>query len=247
MPKALRKQDADPSDILSRWAIDYLLQSTDKSLATMLDAALERKYSGNSEERFFTGGGLHVFHNFKREDDRKNLERSRSNTEFGQSRIYPHDAGYRASLHVSDRRLIRQDTEGRDGIRAARNTSDDLPTRKAGNLSIVFISSTKGKTTAARRDQRKYSLPASGIRRAVWRPLTVIFIPKSTLAEFEKFMAPYLPGFKGVTPANAQDLYESLCAGQIFAGRSGLHRNSPPSGTMAGTLPDPIPMRSTRM
>ena len=71
MPKALRKQEADPSDVFSRWAIDYLLQSTDKSLATMLNAALERKYSGNPEERFFTGGGLHVFHNFKREDDHR--------------------------------------------------------------------------------------------------------------------------------------------------------------------------------
>ena len=39
----------------------------------MLDAALDRKYSANPEERFFTGGGLHVFHNFKRQDDHQVL------------------------------------------------------------------------------------------------------------------------------------------------------------------------------
>ncbi len=37
----------------------------------MLEASLERKYSASPAEAFFTGGGLHTFGNFDREDDRK--------------------------------------------------------------------------------------------------------------------------------------------------------------------------------
>ena len=38
----------------------------------MLDAALERKYSANTGEAFFTGGGMHVFNNFRKEDNSRN-------------------------------------------------------------------------------------------------------------------------------------------------------------------------------
>ncbi|HVW63414.1 MAG TPA: transglycosylase domain-containing protein [Nitrosospira sp.] len=72
-PKLLRKQDVDPGDTLSRWAIAHLLQSPDKSLGNMLEAALERKYSANPDERFFTAGGVHVFHNFNPQDNHKML------------------------------------------------------------------------------------------------------------------------------------------------------------------------------
>src|SRR5882762_2183065 len=37
----------------------------------MLDAAMQRRYSANPTERFFTGGGIHVFDNYERSDDRK--------------------------------------------------------------------------------------------------------------------------------------------------------------------------------
>lgn len=66
---ALRKVSTEPQDHLTRWGLDYLLHSPKASLAAMLDAALERKYSANPGERFFTGGGLHTFHNFRKEDD----------------------------------------------------------------------------------------------------------------------------------------------------------------------------------
>jgi membrane peptidoglycan carboxypeptidase len=37
----------------------------------MLDAAMQRRYSANPGERFFTGGGAHVFENYERSDNRK--------------------------------------------------------------------------------------------------------------------------------------------------------------------------------
>ena len=67
----LRALEVDRKDVLTRWAADYFLAAQDKSLTTMLDAALERRYSASTGEGFFTGGGLHHFDNFKREDNYK--------------------------------------------------------------------------------------------------------------------------------------------------------------------------------
>ncbi len=39
--------------------------------AAMLDAALQRQYSANPNEVFFTGGGEHRFNNFSRSDNNK--------------------------------------------------------------------------------------------------------------------------------------------------------------------------------
>jgi membrane peptidoglycan carboxypeptidase len=61
---------ADPAiDPLSRWAVDYLLISSDKKLTATLDAAMDRTFSANPGERFFTGGGMHTFANFRNEDN----------------------------------------------------------------------------------------------------------------------------------------------------------------------------------
>lgn len=68
-PAALKKVEVNEQDRLSRWAVDYLLQASDKSLAPMLDAALNRTYSASPNEGFFTGGGMHHFHNFRNEDN----------------------------------------------------------------------------------------------------------------------------------------------------------------------------------
>lgn len=59
-------------DNLSRWAIEYLGNpATDKSLNAMLEAALDRMYSGGNAERFFTGGGVHTFDNFESSENYK--------------------------------------------------------------------------------------------------------------------------------------------------------------------------------
>ena len=66
---ALRSASIDPKDGLSRWAVDYLLIATDRSLPSMLDAAMTRRYSASPSEAFFTGGGVHHFANYEREDN----------------------------------------------------------------------------------------------------------------------------------------------------------------------------------
>ncbi len=69
---ALKKAPVEESDRLSRWAVDYLIQNTDRDLSKMLAAALDRQYSASPGESFFTGGGLHHFNNFRREDNARN-------------------------------------------------------------------------------------------------------------------------------------------------------------------------------
>jgi membrane peptidoglycan carboxypeptidase len=56
-------------DKLSRWAVDYLLAQPGAPLEQMLDAAMQRRFSANPNEDFFTGGGVHRFSNFDRRDD----------------------------------------------------------------------------------------------------------------------------------------------------------------------------------
>lgn len=56
-------------DAIARWARDYLAGTRDRSLSPMLEAALDRKYSANPGERFFTGGGVHTFNNFESRDN----------------------------------------------------------------------------------------------------------------------------------------------------------------------------------
>jgi len=70
-PIMLAAQEVHPKDQLGRWARDWLLHAEDKSLKAMLEAAMERSYSGNPGETFFTGGGAHHFVNFEREEDFK--------------------------------------------------------------------------------------------------------------------------------------------------------------------------------
>nr|BFD44057.1 transglycosylase domain-containing protein [Pseudomonas sp. FFPRI_1] len=68
-PAQLKKVAVNDQDRLSRWSLDYLMQNSDRSLPKMLDAALNRTYSASPGEAFFTGGGVHHFHNFRNEDN----------------------------------------------------------------------------------------------------------------------------------------------------------------------------------
>jgi membrane peptidoglycan carboxypeptidase len=63
--KQIEEKGFDP---LTRWTAGYLATSQDTTLLTLLDAAMERKYSGNTSEHFFTGGGMHDFVNFEKDE-----------------------------------------------------------------------------------------------------------------------------------------------------------------------------------
>jgi membrane peptidoglycan carboxypeptidase len=55
-------------DALTNWAAGYLANARDRSLKPMIDAAMQRRYSG-SPAAFFTGGGVHAYANFEKWED----------------------------------------------------------------------------------------------------------------------------------------------------------------------------------
>jgi membrane peptidoglycan carboxypeptidase len=79
-------------DPLTTWAKSYLLNAKTDSLQPMLQAALDRRYSANPGERFFTAGGMHHFDNF---DGKHN------------GMIMPVREGFRFSVNLVFIRLMR--------------------------------------------------------------------------------------------------------------------------------------------
>src|SRR5438046_9457263 len=61
---ALAKQVQSGRDPITRWTVETISANPTIDLPSLLDQALERTYSGNPGEVFFTGGGAHVFGNF---------------------------------------------------------------------------------------------------------------------------------------------------------------------------------------
>ncbi|MCG5239071.1 transglycosylase domain-containing protein [Azospirillum doebereinerae] len=59
----------EASDNLTRWSAEWLAAAPDRGLPAMLGAAMERRYSANPGETFFTGGGQHAFVNFNKDDN----------------------------------------------------------------------------------------------------------------------------------------------------------------------------------
>jgi membrane peptidoglycan carboxypeptidase len=69
-PEALAALIAAEGDGITDWTVNYLIDHPDASLRAVLEAAVERRISGDPAERFFTGGGVHVFQNYKPESNR---------------------------------------------------------------------------------------------------------------------------------------------------------------------------------
>ena len=65
----LSQKSREARDPLTRWAADTLRGEKNMRLDAFLRRALERRYSANPREAFFTGGGLQTFGNFDSQDD----------------------------------------------------------------------------------------------------------------------------------------------------------------------------------
>lgn len=75
LPKAdLEDLVEEAPDALSLWAAKWMAQNPGAPLNTMLAAAMDRRYSANPAETFFTGGGEHRFVNFERKEDSESYD-----------------------------------------------------------------------------------------------------------------------------------------------------------------------------
>jgi membrane peptidoglycan carboxypeptidase len=89
---ALRAAAEYADDPITEWVTSYLAQSHDRNLKAILTAAMQRRYSANPGQVFFTGGGRHVFQNFEKYED---------------SKIYTVEDGFANSINLVFVRLLR--------------------------------------------------------------------------------------------------------------------------------------------
>jgi membrane peptidoglycan carboxypeptidase len=209
-PEALHKEVTDPNDRLSHWAINYLLQSEDKSLAAMLDAALERKYSADPNEQFFTGGGAQFFHNFKHEDDSKVLSvraATRNSINLVYIRLMRDIVRYYMLQIPGSSAKILKDVDDPKREVYLRRFAD-----KEGKEFINrFYLKYKGKT-ANEIDEAFFSSFRHTPRRlaAAYRYIHA----EATPTQFREFMVSNLPSLQGSDERTLRDLYERAAPGK---------------------------------
>ncbi|MES2261291.1 MAG: transglycosylase domain-containing protein [Pseudomonadota bacterium] len=205
-PEALRKTVVAPQDKLSQWGVAWFLETPkDKQdLPAMLQAALERKYSGNPGEGFFTGGGVHVFGNFSKEDD---------------SRILSVREALRRSTNLVFVRLMRDVVKyymfQAPGSSASLLADADDPRRaaylarfadKEGKEFLYrFYAKYKGKPTAELDKVLLGNIRATPVRLAnIHRTL----YPQATPAQFAAFLKDNLPSQNEVPEERVAKMYD---------------------------------------
>ncbi|MFL1525302.1 transglycosylase domain-containing protein [Pseudomonas sp. O230] len=208
----LKKVDVPDQDRLSQWAVEYLIQNKDRNLAAMLSAALDRKYSASPGEAFFTGGGLHTFVNFRKEDN---------------GRIPTLRDALRESINLPFIRLMRdlvRYTTYSGPNNSAALLGDDRDPRRQEYLAefadregtsflLKFWKRYKNKDTQARLETFLDSMRPTPIRMAaVHRYL----LPQASQESFNTFVRSHLAGAKlteKLTDERLQRLYENYSPG----------------------------------
>ncbi|MDP5291346.1 transglycosylase domain-containing protein [Oceanimonas sp. CHS3-5] len=199
---ALREVSPHRNDVIGRWAIDHLMRSPDRTLSTMLSAALKRQYSASPYERFFTGGGLHTFANFRKEDNRRRPTLIEA---------------LRESINLPFIRLMRdlvRHTLYQDEQRARLLTNDKEPqrleylSRFADREGTVFLRrfwrKYQGKT-----DEERLQLFFDGLRPLRSRLATShrYLLPEASLEQFNAFMRERLPWDRKLSDSHIEKLY----------------------------------------
>ncbi|CAN5711876.1 transglycosylase domain-containing protein [soil metagenome] len=200
----LAKIVVDPKDKLTRWAVEYLQHGGARDLPAMLNAAMERQYSASTSEGFFTGGGMHYFGNFKKEDN---------------GRILSVRESLRNSVNLPFVRLMRDVVHfymfQTPGSSATLLADADDP-RRAGYLSRFadregreflqrFYAKYKGKSSQEAEQLLLSSLRPTPVRLAnIHRTIA----PEATLAQFEAFLNANLASQNEVSSTRAATLYE---------------------------------------
>jgi membrane peptidoglycan carboxypeptidase len=208
----LKNVEVPDQDRLSRWVVDYMIENKDRSLPTLLGAALDRKYSASPGEAFFTGGGLHTFHNFRKEDN---------------GRIPTLRDALRESINLPFIRLMRdlvRYTTYSGPNSSAELLKDDRDPRRQEYLAnfadregtsflLKFWKKYRNKDTQARLDTFLDSMRPTPIRMAaVHRYL----LPQASQDSFNSFVRSHLKGAKlteKLTDERLERLYQAYSPG----------------------------------
>jgi membrane peptidoglycan carboxypeptidase len=211
-PSALKKVEVNEQDRLSRWAVDYLAQNSDRSLPKMLDAALNRTYSASPGESFFTGGGVHHFHNFRNEDNgrsptlRDALRESINLPFIRLMRDLVRYSTYQAPGNSAE--LLKDDSDPRRQEYLAQ-----FADREGTTFLLRFWKKYRNKDTQARLDTFLDSMHPTAIRlAAVHRYL----LPQASQQSFNSFVRAHLTSTKApekLTDERLEKLYQNYGPG----------------------------------
>jgi membrane peptidoglycan carboxypeptidase len=207
-PAELKKVVIDPKDRMSLWGVEYfqgLKPGADRSLPPMLAAAMERKYSGNPGEGFFTGGGLHHFGNFSKLDDSKILtvrQALRNSTNLVFVRLMRDVVRYYMfQLPGSSAALLADADDPRRAEYLSR-----FADREGSVFLAKFYNKYKGKSPAEAEKVLLSSFhPTPSRLAAVYRTV----LPQGSLAQFGAFINDNLASANEVPPDRIARMYEA--------------------------------------
>ncbi|MEB0104727.1 transglycosylase domain-containing protein [Pseudomonas sp. MH9.3] len=207
--EALKKIAVTEQDALSRWALDYLIRNPERRLSKMLDAALDRTYSANPGEAFFTGGGLHRFHNFRNEDNGRNptlRDALRESINLPFIRLMRDVVRYVTYANEStSAQLLKDDSDPRRQEYLAR-----FADREGSAFLLKFWKKYRNKDTQARLDTFMDSLHPTAIRlAAVHRYL----LPRASQENFNSFVRAHLKTADTLSDQRLATLYQSYGPG----------------------------------
>lgn len=209
----LGKIVVDPKDMISQWAIAYLkpLPPGDKgrALPAMLLAALDRKYSGNPGEGFFTGGGLHHFHNFSKDDDNRILtvrEALRHSTNLVFVRLMRDVARFYMFQTPSSSASLLADADDPRRAKYLARFAD----KEGREFLQRFYHKYKGKTTDEQEKVLLASIHPTPVRLSnIYRSIA----PEATLEQFRTFLAENLGSQNEVPEERVAKLYDQYAIG----------------------------------
>ncbi|OGA97574.1 MAG: glycosyl transferase family 51 [Burkholderiales bacterium RIFCSPHIGHO2_12_FULL_61_11] len=200
--KELAEVLVDKENVLSRWALDYLARAEDKGLPAMLEAAMERRYSGSPGEAFVTGGGVQTFSNF---DASENYQ------------VITVREGFQQSVNLVFVRLMR-DVVRHYKFKSADADSEAAPTQSAARRQAIlsrfadkegrqfmirFYRKYQGKTPQeAQRLLLEHLRPRPARLATVFRSIE----PEADVEHFLAFMHQQFPG-DGLTDSKLRALY----------------------------------------
>lgn len=203
----LRELKPAAQDYLSQWAIQYLLRNPDHDLPTMLDAALARRYSASTGEQFFTGGGMHTFNNFRRQDNGRNptlIESLRESINLPFIRVMRDIVRYSIYKNENRAQLLSDDKDPRRQEYLSR-----FADREGRVFLLRFWRKYQDKTTSERLDHFFNGLRPTATRlAAVHRYL----LPNASQQEFEAFISERLPNAR-LNEKRLQQLYDNYGPG----------------------------------
>ncbi|WP_174874429.1 transglycosylase domain-containing protein [Vogesella oryzae] len=204
--------------LLQRWAIDYLRQTPDHDLTAMLEASLLRTYSASPAENFFTGGGMHTFNNFDKNDD---------------SKILTVREATRRSVNLVYIRLMRDIV--RYYMAPANATVDDAAARKDY---LQRFADREGRTFLAGfynkyRHKTLAEIDTLLVERARQSPkkLAVIFRslqPEADMAQFSAFLSQHLTAAQKPDQKTLAKLYDEFAPGRFNLADRGYLANVHP-------------------